>query len=610
MTSRIAKHLSIGDLKSCVQVSRGFESHFTPHLWHTIHLEQLELVCRGARAINGCPHKCAIPNVIWNAESVKRLYFDAGTFVHGLNRLQKMLLLECTNVEKLEVEALEDDHGSVPSDLEEEAWAILTKFLKTNRKLRSVHLHTSLRHCNEAWIEALETLPHLEDIHVDNVIISSLQFVRLLRLMPDDAAAISSITLCNFRIIGSFPCLKNIASPSDMVVTRLSLNRLQEIDWNHYVELIRRFSSSLISLGFYFLEPSKSRQRKFRAIDFVSRVLGRLQKLEELSLRSVVSSTAGNDTSTLLDETFPGILRALPSKVVKLKVPGSGFSSYAIKTFENEEYFKKIQELDLDECESFSSTMALHCLESCPELVKFIAPEILLPDVLLRKSKPWRCIKMEHLQICFHGKVRADRRFIHGRDQDLVLTGYDEHDAIYKKLGKLTRLVHLDLGNHNVQSSYNELQPEQYCKFAGIGTPEPHDDMGYRGWNGEYYPCTHVRDFAAYYTRFGQLRLGYGIGLIKLKNLKRLQYLGLKNLGVKLSKSDARWMHDHWPDLRQIDGSLHCEPGKSVQRFALALGIRLEDEEDPAAAADLLESSEDELSDCGGMDSSSDDSSE
>ncbi|KAF9022033.1 hypothetical protein BGZ52_001251 [Haplosporangium bisporale] len=479
MTSRIAKYLSIGDLKSCVQVSRGFESHFTPHLWHTIHLEQLELVCRGARAINGCPHKCAIPNVIWNAGSVKRLYFDAGTFVHGLNRLQKMLLLECTNVEKLEVEALEDDHGSVPNDLEEEAWAILTKFLKTNRKLRSVHLHTSLRHCNEAWIEALETLPHLEDIHVDNVIIFSLQFVRLLRLMPDDAAAISSITLCNFRIIGSFPCLKNIASPSDMVVTRLSLNRLQEIDWNHYVELIRRFSSSLISLGFYFLEPSKSRQRKFRAIDFVSRVLGRLQKLEELSLRSVVSSTAGNDTSTLLDETFPGILRALPSKVVKLKVPGSGFSSYAIKTFENEEYFKRIQELDLDEC-----------------------------------------------------------------------------------------------------------------------------------WNGEYYPCTHVRDFAAYYTRFGQLRLGYGIGLIKLKNLKRLQYLGLKNLGVKLSKPDARWMHDHWPDLRQIDGSLHCEPGKSVRRFALALGIRLEDEEDPAAAADLLESSEDELSDCGGMDSSSDDSSE
>lgn len=606
MTSHIAKYLSMSDLKSCVQVSRGFESHFTPHLWHTIRLKQLELVCRSTRAINGCPHKCADPNVIWNAGSVKELYFDAGTFVHGLNRLQRMLLLECTNVEKVEVEALEDDDSSVSNDLEE-AWAILTKFLKANRKLRSVHLHTSLWYCNEAWIEAVATLPHLEDIHVDNVIIPSLQFARLLRLMPADAAAISSITVCNFRIIGPFPCLKNIASPSDMAVTRLSLNRLQEIDWNNYVELIRLFSN-LSSLGFYFLEPSKSRQRKFRVIDFGSRVLGRLQKLEELSLRSVVSNTAGIDTSTLLDETFPGILRALPSNVVKLKVPGSGFSSNAIKTLENEGYFKKIQELDLDKCESFSSTMALHCLESCPELVKFIAPEILLPDVLLRESKPWRCTKMEHLQICFHGKVRTSRRFIHGRDQDLVLTGYEEHDAIYKRLGKLIRLVHLDLGNHNVQSSYNELQPEQYCSFAGIDAPEPHDDMGYRGWSGEYFPCTHVRDFAAYYTRFGQLRLGYGVGLKKLKNLKRLRYLGLKNLGVKLSKSDARWMHDHWPDLRQIDGSLHCEPGKSIRRFALALGIRPEDEEDPAAATDLLESSEDELSDCGGKDSSDDDS--
>lgn len=204
ITTHIAKYLSIGDLKSCVQVSRGFESHITSHLWHTIRLKQLKLVCRGARVINGCPHKCAIPIVIWNAGSVKKLYFDAGTFVHGLNRLQKMLLLECTNVEKLEVEALEDDDGGVPNDLEEEAWAILTKLLKANRKLRSIHLHTSPRYCNEAWIEALATLSHLEDIHVDNVVIPTQPLARLLRLMPADAATVSSITLCNSRIIGSF----------------------------------------------------------------------------------------------------------------------------------------------------------------------------------------------------------------------------------------------------------------------------------------------------------------------------------------------------------------------------------------------------------------------
>ncbi|KAF9328433.1 hypothetical protein BG006_008370 [Podila minutissima] len=625
MLPPIAKYLSIGDITTCVQVSRAFEAHFTPLLWHTVRLEQLQLVCRGVRSINGCPHKCALPNVIWHASSVKVLHLEAGTFVHGLNRLQKALLLECTNVENLEVEALEDDEGEISKELEGEAWAILAKFVKSNRQLRSVHHHTSLRYCNEAWVEALATLPVLEEIHVDNLIISSQQLARLLRVIPADAASINSITLCHLRIIGQSPCLQSIAPLNTFPVTRLSLNRLQEFDWNNYVELIRR-CPNLISLNFYFLEPSKTRQRKFRVIDFSSRVLSRLQKLRELGLRSVVTNSAGEDTSTLLDEHFPGILRALPSKVVKLRLPDSGFSTNAFKTLQSEQHFKTIQELNFDKCDSFTSTMALDCLESCAELVKFVAPEVLMPEVLQRKDKPWRCTQMKHLQVWFHGMARIAgsrpcnnntgangatvRGSIDGCDKDRIPTGSDEHDALYKQLGKLTRLEYLDLGNLNVQSSFDQYQPECYRDFAGVDTPEPYNERGYQGWNGEYFPCTHFRDFAAYYIRFGQLRLGQGIGLQGLKGLKRLRFLGLENLGIKLARWDAKWMHDHWPALEVLKGSLHCESGKSVRRFALALGLCLEDEEDPTIAACLLEESEDELSDCGEEDSSDNESSE
>ncbi|KAG0082029.1 hypothetical protein BGZ93_005255 [Podila epicladia] len=623
MLPLITKYLSIRDIKSCLQVSRAFEAHFTPFLWHTVRLKQLQCVCRGIRNKNGCPHKCALPNVIWHACSVKVLHLQAGTFVHGLNRLQKTLLLECTNVEKLEVEALEYDEDDISKELEGEGWAVLAKFLKSNRQLRSVHHHTSLRNCNEAWLEALATLATLEEIHVDNLIISGHQLARLLRVIPADAASINSITLCHLRIIEQSPCLKSIASLNTLPVTRLSLNRLQEFDWNNYVELIRQ-CPNLISLDFHFLEPSKSRQRKFRVIDFSSRVLSRLQKLRELGLRSVVINSAGKDSSTLLDEHFPGIFRSLPSKVVKLRVPDSGFSTNAFKTLQSEQHFKAIQELNFDKCASFTSTMALGCLESCAELVTFVAPEVFMPEVHQRLDKPWRCTQMKHLQVWFHGMARtagirpcynntgangaSDRESVNGCDKDRIPTGCEEHDALYKQLGKLTRLEHLDLGNHNVQSSFNEYQPECYRDFAGIDTSEPYDEKGYRGWNGEYFPCTHLRDFAAYYTRFGHLRLGQGIGLRGLKDLKRLRYLGLENLGIKLARWDAKWMHNHWPALDVLKGSLHCESGKSLRRLALALGLRLEDEEDPTISAFMLDESDDNPSDCGEVDSSDNES--
>ncbi|ORZ26544.1 hypothetical protein BCR41DRAFT_348480 [Lobosporangium transversale] len=141
--------------------------------------------------------------------------------------------------------------------------------------------------------------------------------------------------------------------------------------------------------------------------------------------------------------------------------------------------------------------LAILC--NCPCLKQLIGPKITVTEIV--NGAEWVCTKLADLTIYIQADVDYE-----------TIEGLEKQRAVFKQLGKLTRLRSLDLAMKT-----------------------------------------------AWHPAMRTLNLRLKAGLDELSSLKRLE--GLKfhaEIGQQMQPEDATWMMDNWPNIKQLRGNVNA----------------------------------------------------
>jgi hypothetical protein len=116
----------------------------------------------------------------------------------------------------------------------------------------------------------------------------------------------------------------------------------------------------------------------------------------------------------------------------------------------------------------------------------------------------------------------------------------------------------MDIGYHPVKGYFHKGEPDRFrIHYRDYDTNR--DEDGRLGWENNLYDTRPERDFAAFYLKYGQLRISLKTGLGQLSELKNLRFLNVENLGNRMAMEDAEWMEQYWKRLDYIEGHM-CSP--------------------------------------------------
>ncbi|KAG0335430.1 hypothetical protein BG000_007521 [Podila horticola] len=522
MASDIGQYLSRNDIAACIRVSRTCEALFTPVLWQDLSLEDLEV-----------DSKAMAPGVVWHAQLVRHLTLSVDTLIYGLDSTQTKLLKECSNVERFTIEPSDPLLGNIGKQFKQELWVPLTKFLKSNPRIRRVDLGNVMCRYSNDFLQALAELPELVHFKADAISMEGHQLAKILRLLPafpSDSVQINAtrkplktVRLTLFRLMDQVG-LRSFGPKSTLSgLTHLALNDIVSLDWEEQRDLIRR-CPNLVSLD-WFHNDRTLKHGEFRVSEFCSKILTSLPHLKEIGLYSIFEAPSGAIVSTLFDRHFPRLLKALPPNMVRFKVPDSGFAYEGFQELKTRPFFTTIRELDFDDCKLFTGEMALECLQMCSGLVKFTARRI-AADVMMKTrttaagSRPWACRNLTYLQGRFTGMLPlvTARAGASQTAKNKYKESLQQHQLVFEKLGALTQLEHLDIG---------------------VTDPDP----GFYEYDAN--PSSHG------------LRLTLTTRLDLLSGLKKLRHLRVEGLAQQMTHADAEWIVKNWPLLEDVIGLLH-----------------------------------------------------
>ncbi|KAF9356680.1 hypothetical protein BGX26_004916 [Mortierella sp. AD094] len=223
---------------------------------------------------------------------------------------------------------------------------------------------------------------------------------------------------------------------------------------------------------------------------------------------------------TLSDENISRIIDS-SARLNSISIPESGFGSRALNSCSR--YFPTLTNLDVQNCESFTSTMSQRILTSCPQLTEFAGTILDARDILGFTDEPHLSKEEETDTDTSTGKTAASTTShpqnwvcLSLQSLSIFICGLDDkppewQQNILQQLAMLGKLESLSIGSN----------------FLGV-----------RG-------CT------------GGLDLRLDAGLNALKSLERLESFDFVGLIPDMEERDLLWMLSAWPRLKSIGGQLH-----------------------------------------------------
>ncbi|KAG0197829.1 hypothetical protein BGX28_008662 [Mortierella sp. GBA30] len=240
------------------------------------------------------------------------------------------------------------------------------------------------------------------------------------------------------------------------------------------------------------------------------------------------------------------IIKSVP-KLEKLDLSGSVFGLMATNNLMTRHAFS-ISYLDIRGCNQVTGSMIQRVLGECRHLLSFMADHIKAKDVVNNSVyQNWACIGLRELIMDFRGD---------SRDRKTSL-------ALYRQLGKLTCLEHLDISrtrsspasnsatSNSNQSTQNNFHNIHHHNTSSNGTFLRQSISVMQAGDNEQYSNCLTLDLDS-----GLKELG------TLVHLNRFIYRGLVHCDVGLV--ELQWMAKAWPRLEYIGGKLK---EKKMARF-------------------------------------------
>ncbi|KAF9079878.1 hypothetical protein BGX23_003042 [Mortierella sp. AD031] len=264
--------------------------------------------------------------------------------------------------------------------------------------------------------------------------------------------------------------------------------------------------------------------------------------------------------SRLNDGDMAKILEAAVS-LSTLSIRRSDFGECSFRALR--QHFGTLQQLDLFQCLGLGSDMTQQILESCPRLESFEGNKLLLRDVAHGlwggRRRGWACHGLRMLDVHLAGHPSSSSAMAIDHDDTLSVQW-----MVYSQLAKMENLVHLSIGGktshpHGVEVAVAPTEvtppvpPLQHAPQPAIATtsssppPQGHTERFGRGSNAR----------ASRRREIDGLHLSLDDGLGQLSTLKKLRSLRFTGLEQEMEEEDARWMVEHWSELKVLQGKLH-----------------------------------------------------
>ncbi|KAG0043126.1 hypothetical protein BGZ83_011806 [Gryganskiella cystojenkinii] len=154
-----------------------------------------------------------------------------------------------------------------------------------------------------------------------------------------------------------------------------------------------------------------------------------------------------------------------------------------------------------------------------PNLERFVALRLSFENIL-NDPRPWVCKNMKEFELYFELEAQLDRGPIYNRRQRAVeISVQDQRDQVLDRIAAFKNLEKLNIGH----SYYRE--------------------------------------------EMESLELRVARGLDRLRDLKRIRWIGFEITVQKLDEEDVRWMLKHWPLLEEKQGCSYCGNPEEAERL-------------------------------------------
>ncbi|KAF9368554.1 hypothetical protein CPB97_004488 [Podila verticillata] len=565
MASLIVQYLTRKDIVNCMCVCREWEVLFTPCLWSDVSLEELVPSLRPSQ-----PARHKRPPYLWHSQSIRRLSIHYQTLTRVMNNEAQYALNEFRSIEELSLQTGNDDPTSTtPMDVVifRKVWRPAIVTILKNFNIRRISMGFMNGMYMLGFLVGPASLPDLEhfeafELKVDGPELhymllqmsknpwcpwpkrecipkSGLQSLKLLLGGLVEASSLVG------NVMGLYPCL-----------TRLELTGINGLAWGGQCELICRFPNLVYLDWSYILAVSEPASQPGR--DVASKVLAHCPRIKAMTFYyagMIVESGEAKSVCQMSDTDHVPVIQALRDDLEVLRLQHTTFGAHSFCVLRFRVFFiTTLRELNLQDCESFSGIMALDCLESCPGLIKFVAPTIAADELLRRAgkgndTKSWACRGLQYLKTHFSGMLSTDpprpgaAKEHKARQQE----AFRQHRVVFTRLGELTWIKELLVG----YPGYNGLLDEDLRTIRKV-------ENNQLCWTG--------KDLK------GELMFNLVAGLGNLTGLKRLQSLDLGGLCQNLVLEDAQWMKVNWPFLEEIKGTMHSSTALHDTFMKIATG--------------------------------------
>ncbi|KAF9929125.1 hypothetical protein FBU30_001854 [Linnemannia zychae] len=267
--------------------------------------------------------------------------------------------------------------------------------------------------------------------------------------------------------------------------------------------------------------------------------------------------------SRLNDSDLAKIIQATTS-LSTLSIRRSDFGEHCFRALKR--HFRTLHQLDLFQCPNLNSRMTQQILENCHCLESFEGNKLLIQDVAEgmwgSSQKGWVCHNLRVLDVHLSG--RSSMAAINHLGETVSIQW-----MVYSQLAEMTNLVHLSIGGkspslHPLEEAAPSAEVAPLVTIAShVSSIESY--MSSRGRSGRinHSPTRPTR------RQIDGLHLSLDDGLDQLSSLRKLRFLKFTGLEQEMEASDVRWMVDHWPDLKILQGKLHSDVGRQDELESL-----------------------------------------
>lgn len=235
------------------------------------------------------------------------------------------------------------------------------------------------------------------------------------------------------------------------------------------------------------------------------------------------------DAMTCPDKEMAQILRSLPSRRLTLFKPMNDTFGPLTNMCLKDMYFGHLTNLAFRDSSRCTSAMVQEVLTECVNLVELDAPYITVRDIA-KATKPWGCRGLYRLAVYI------------AKDGGEEAEAEEWEGKVFEQIGKMRRLRVLDLS----RDPYTIGIPGRTSSFLDL------DSLDLRLGNSIDNSNDSSNDNSSNGNSWGR-----GNDIRCWSSLLEMQIFSFESHGQKLGMDEARWMVEHWRELKCITGALN-----------------------------------------------------